>query len=97
HQDKGVSWPTAEALHKKEPAYFGARDTRNKARRAALKEHKDVASCNGQPSTSAITRAAAAIVKLREARAELDALTHDGPLNVEIYAIGKLAEKLTKD
>ena len=82
HLDTNVRWPTGEALRAKEPAYFGARDERNEARNKLLAD------------SSHVERAAAAIVKLREAREELLQLSDYGqPLNVVRYAVEKLAEK----
>ena len=91
HADTNVRWPSAAELRQKEPAYFGARDERNAARKLLLDDHR------GQSQsmrTSAVTRAAEAIVKVREASAELEQLSdHGAPLNVVRYAI----EKLTKE
>lgn len=107
HKDTNVNWPTGEELRTQEPAYFGARDTRNEQRRALLKEHKDrkcvcrAASdtCSGcwppagQPAMSAVTRAAKAILKFREAREELaQLLDYDKPMYVVKYPIEKIAE-----
>jgi len=107
HSDTGVRWPTGDDLRKKAPAYFSARDDRNAARAQLLAEHRarvcvcrGVDSCAGcmvppgQPSTSTVTRAAAAIAKLCEARAELEKLVDYGqPLHVVRYPIEKLAGK----
>ena len=94
HSDTNVRWPTGNELRRKEFAYFGARDERNEARQLVLAEHRDCMSPTaGQPATSAITRAAAAIVKIREARAELDGLiAHEAPLYVMRVAVEKLVK-----
>jgi hypothetical protein len=90
YSDSGTRWPSAAELRQKEPAYFGARDERNEARRLLLLDHR---SQSPSMRTSTITRAAAAIVKLREARAELEQLSDYGaPLNVVRYAVEKLTE-----
>ncbi len=93
HSESGVRWPTADELRKKEPAYFGARDERNEARKKLLVEHH-------QPdrvphvTSSYVERAAAAIAKLSEAREELLRLIDYGqPLHVIHYPVEKLAGK----
>jgi hypothetical protein len=51
HKDTGVCWPTGDELRKKVPAYFGARDERNEARRSLLQEHaraRDPVRCDRQ-------------------------------------------------
>lgn len=91
--DTNVRWPTGDALRAKEPAYYGARDERNAARKALLAEHHllDRIPC---VNPSAVEKAAAAIVKIHEARAELEKLTdHGRPLNVVLYAVEKLTGK----
>jgi hypothetical protein len=99
HSDTNVRWPTAAELKKKEPAYFGARDERNEARKKLLQEHATMRSAIGGETpdaddASAIYRAAQAIAKVREARAELEKLTDYGqPLNVVLYAVEKLAKE----
>jgi hypothetical protein len=92
HADTGVRWPSSDELKQKEPGYFAVRDERNAARRALLKEHKEHMVATSQLPQSAVTRAAAAIAKIREAQAELEKLT-DGPLNVVLYAVEKLAKE----
>jgi hypothetical protein len=99
HADSGVRWPSGADLRQKEPAYFGARDERNAARRQLLQEHATMRGAIGgekpdEDDASAIYRAAQVIVKLREARAELEKLTdYGGPLNVVLYAVEKLAKE----
>jgi hypothetical protein len=99
HADKGVCWPTGEALRTKEPAYFGARDERNEARRTLLQEHATLRGAIGSEipdadDESAIYRVARAIVKLREAREELLQLIDYGqPLHVVRSPVEKLAGK----
>jgi hypothetical protein len=93
HSESNVRWPTGDDLRKKEPAYFGARDERNAARKKLLAEHQ-ARELVGQPSTSIVTRASAAIAKIREAQAELAKLVEYGePLHVVYFAV----EKLTKE
>ncbi len=90
HADSGVRWPTGDELRKKEPAYYAARDARNEQRRKLLADNNDYA--RQQPSL--IARAAAAIVKLREAREELEKLIDYGqPLHVVRTPVEKLAGK----
>ena len=93
HSDTNVRWPTGEALRAKEPAYFGARDERNESRKKLLAEHhQDARIPYIKPSH--VERAAAAIVKLREAREELLQLIDYGqPLHVIRYPVEKLAGK----
>ena len=104
HADKGVVWPSSHELRTKEPAYFGARDERNADRKKLLGEHKAqetffeqrtlMGETTSAERTSAITRAAAAVAKLREARAELEKLTDYGqPLYVVRYPVEKLAKE----
>ena len=99
HADTGVCWPTGEALRAKEPAYFGARDERNEARRTLLQEHAALRGAIGSEipdadDESAIYRAARAIIKLREAREELLQLIDYGqPLHVVRSPVEKLAGK----
>lgn len=107
HNESNVHWPTGEDLRKKEPAYFSARDERNAARKKLLAEHqarkcvcRGVDTCRGcmvpvgQSSTSVVTRASAAIAKIREAQAELAKIVEYGePLHVVYFAV----EKLTKE
>jgi len=93
HSDTNVRWPAGEELRKKEPAYFGARDERNEARKKLLAEHHQ-----GERipyiNPSHVERAAAAIVKLREAREELLKLIDYGqPLHVVRAPVEKLAGK----
>jgi hypothetical protein len=93
HSDTNVRWPTGDELRKKEPAYFGARDERNEARRKLLAEHSKL---DRIPSVnpSVVERAATAIIKLREAREELQKLVDYGePLYVVRFPIEKLAGK----
>jgi uncharacterized protein (UPF0147 family) len=88
HSESNVRWPTGEELRKKEPAYFGARDYRNAARKKLLQEHVAIA------DQSAICRAASAIAKLREAQAELEKLVEYGePLHVVCYDVQKLTKE----
>ena len=93
HSDAGVRWPAGDDLRKKEPAYFGARDERNESRKKLLAEHhQDERIPYINPSH--IERAAAAIIKLREAREELLQLVDYGqPLHVIRYPVEKLAGK----
>ena len=99
HADSGVRWPTGDDLRKKEPAYFGARDERNEARRKLLQEHATMRGAIGGEApahndASTICRAAAAIVKLREAHEELAKLLDYGqPLHVVRTPVEKLAGK----
>jgi hypothetical protein len=93
HRETNVTWPTGDELRAKEPAYFGARDERNAARRKLLAEHHRFERI---PSVepSVVERAAAAVIKLREAREELmQVLDYGQPLNVVRYPVEKLAEK----
>jgi hypothetical protein len=91
HSDTNVRWPTGDDLRKKESAYFGARDVRNKARRELLADHR---SQSQSVRTSVITRAAEALAKLREARAVLeDLVAYDQPLYVMRFDVEKLAGK----
>jgi hypothetical protein len=107
HSETNVSWPTGDELRAKNPAYFGASHARNAQRRQLLAEHQaricvcraqsdSCSGCwpeNGQPSTSVVTRAAAAIIKIREAQAELaKLLAYDEPL----YVMRTEVEKLIK-
>ena len=93
HADKGVCWPTGDELKKKEPAYFGARDERNEARKKLLAEQHQYERIP-YINPSHVERAAAAIVKLREAREELLLLIDYGqPLHVVRYPVEKLAGK----
>ena len=93
HAESGVRWPTGDELRGKEPAYFGARDERNESRKKLLAEHhQDERVPYINPSH--VERAAAAIVKLREAREELLSLIDYGqPLHVIRYPVEKLAGK----
>ena len=99
HSDTNVRWPTGDELRTKEPAYFGARDDRNAARRRLLQEHATLRGAIGSEipdadDESAIYRAACAIAKLREARAALEDLIEYGqPLHVVRFAIEKLSGK----
>lgn len=99
HSDTNVRWPTGVELRKKEPAYFGARDERNEARKNLLQEHATLRGAIGSETPdaedeSAVCRAARAIVKLREAREELLKLIDYGqPLHVIRSPIEKLAGK----
>jgi len=102
HSDTGVRWPTGDELRKKEPAYFAARDERNEARKKLLGEHRTqepffemMKAMTGLTAcTSVVAQAAAVIVKLREAREELDKLIDYGqPLHVVRYPVEKLAGK----
>lgn len=93
HSDNNVRWPTGDELRKKEPAYFGARDERNAARRKLLAEHHEFERCRGV-NPSQVEKAAAAIAKLREAHEELLQLIDYGkPLHVVRSAVEKLAGK----
>lgn len=93
HSDTNVRWPTGEALRAKEPAYFAARDERNEARRKLLAEHHQHERIP-YINPSHVERAAAAIVKLREAREELLQLIDYGqPLHVVRYPVEKFAGK----
>lgn len=99
HSDTNVRWPTGDELRKKEPAYFGARDERNEARKALLQEHATLRDAIDneipQPDDeSTICRAARAIIKLREAREELLKLIDYGqPLHVVRSDVEKLTGK----
>jgi hypothetical protein len=99
HSETGVRWPTGDELRQKEPAYFGARDERNAARKMLLQEHATLRGAIGYETPDAddestIYRAARAIVKLREAREELEKLLdYDQPLSVARYKVEKLAGK----
>lgn len=97
HSDTNVHWPTSTELRLKDPAYFSARAERNMRRHHLLREHAASHDQRISPSTnspSTITRAAAAIRKLREARAELDQLlNYDQPLHAVQYAVEKLVGK----
>lgn len=89
HSETNVHWPSAPELRKKEPAYFAARDERNEARRALLAEHHQI-----DRSPSRLERAAAAIMKLREAQEELLQLMEYGqPLHVIRHTVQKLTEQ----
>jgi hypothetical protein len=96
--DTGVRWPSGAELRKKEHAHFAARDERNEARRALLREHAGLRDAIGGevPQTedeSAVYRAACAIIKLREAREELLKLIDYGqPLHVIRTDVEKLAK-----
>jgi hypothetical protein len=88
HSESNVRWPTGEELRKKEPAYFGARDDRNAARKKLLQEHVAIA------DQSTICHAARAIAKIREAQAELEKLVEYGePLHVVCYDVQKLTKE----
>jgi hypothetical protein len=92
HSDSNARWPTGEDLRKKEPAYFGARDERNVARRYMLVEH-GLLDRIPAANPSLVERAAAAITKIREAQAELAKIVEYGqPLHVVYFAIEKLAK-----
>jgi hypothetical protein len=92
HSDTGVKWPTSDELRQKEPAYFGARDERNEARKKLLAEHHQPKRSSINPSH--VERAAAAIVKLREAQEELLQLVDYGqPLHVVRYPVEKLVKE----
>jgi hypothetical protein len=99
HSDTNVRWPTGEALRAKEPAYFGARDERNEARKMLLQEHATLRGAIGDEipdadDESTVCRAARAIVKLHEAHEELAKLIDYGqPLHVVRYPVEKLAGK----
>ena len=99
HSDTNVRWPAGDELRKKEPAYFAARDERNEARHKLLQEHATMRGAIGGETPapddeSTICRAAAAIVKLREAREELLRLIDYGqPLHVVRSPVEKLAGK----
>lgn len=83
HTDTGVCWPTSAALQEKNPAYFRARDERNAQRKVILGERRELAA-----------QAAAAVVKLREAQAELEALIEfDAPLHIVRFDIKKMVEE----
>lgn len=93
HSETNVRWPSGAELRAKEPAYFGARDERNAALKKLLAEHHQM---DRIPyiNPSIVERAAAAVTKLRDARAELDALlAYGGPLDAVSSAIAKLAGK----
>ena len=93
YSESGTRWPSGDELRKKEPAYFGARDERNEARKKLLTEHHQL---DRLPdiNPSLVERAAAAVTKLREAREELAQLLDYGqPLHVVSYSIEKLAGK----
>jgi hypothetical protein len=105
HSDSNVRWPTGSDLRKKEPAYFGARDERNAARKKLLGEHhaqeiffaRIAAGTTTQTGpvdrTSLVTRAAAAVAKIREAQAELAKILDYGePLHVVHFAVEKLVK-----
>jgi hypothetical protein len=93
HAESGVRWPTGDELRAKEPAYFGARDERNEARRKLLGEHHQLDRIPAV-NPSLIERAAAAVTKLREAREELAQLLDYGQsLHVVCFAIEKFAGK----
>lgn len=89
--ETGVRWPSGADLKQKESGYFALRDERNAARRALLAEHH-LPDRIPYINPSAVERAAAAIAKIREAQAELEQLT-DGPLQVVLYAVEKLAKE----
>ncbi len=90
HSDTSVRWPSGHELCTKEPAYFGARDDRNEARKKLLAEHHQ----SDRIRPSDVERAAAAIVKLREAQEELlQLLDYDQPMHVVRYAVEKLTGK----
>ena len=99
HSDTNVRWPTGEVLRAKEPAYFGALVERNESRRMLLQEHATLRGAigdeiSGDDDESTVCRAARAIVKLREAREELEKLIDYGqPLHVVSYPVEKLAGK----
>ena len=100
HSETNVRWPSGTALRSKERAYFGARDERNADRKKLLGEYSAQETwmrtntlASQADRTSVVSRAAAAIAKLREARAELDALLAYGePLNVVSTGVEKLAK-----
>lgn len=93
HADTNVRWPPGDELRKKEPAYFGARDERNEDRKKLLAEHHQHERIP-YINPSHVERAAAAIVKLREAREELLKLIDYGqPLHVVRTPVEKLAGK----
>lgn len=91
YSDTNVHWPTGDELRKQAPAYFAARDERNEARKKLLADHhQDERIPYVNPSQ--VEQAAAAIVKLREAREELLKLVdYDQPLYVVCYPVEKLA------
>lgn len=99
HSETGVRWPSGHELRQKEPAYFGARDERNAARKRLLQEHATLRGAIDDEipdadDESAIYRAARAIVKFREARAALvDLIEYGQPLSVVRLAVEKLAGK----
>ena len=91
--ETNVRWPTGDELRAKNPAYFGARDDRNAARKKLLAE-QHLPDRIPYINPSAVERAAAAIAKIHEARAELEKLTdHGAPLNVVLHAVEKLAKE----
>jgi hypothetical protein len=93
HSETNVRWPSSHELRVKEPAYFAVRDERNAARKALLSAHHEI---DRLPyiNPSHIERAAAATVKLREAREELLQLVDYGqPMHIVRHAIEKLTEK----
>lgn len=91
YSDTNVRWPTGDELRKQAPGYFAARDERNEARKKLLAEHhQDERIPYINPSH--VEMAAAAIVKLREAREELEKLIdYSQPLHVIRYPVEKLA------
>lgn len=92
HSETNVSWPSAADLRAKEPAY-AARDDRNAARRKLLNEWQLLRGALHANQTS-IVRAAATLIKLREAQAELlELIDYGQPLHVAQCDIEKLAEK----
>lgn len=87
HSETNVHWPSGHMLIAREPAYFAARDERNAARKTLLSTHR-------KDNPSHIKRAAAAIVKHREAQDELLQLVGYGqPMHVVRYAVEKLTGK----
>jgi hypothetical protein len=99
HGDTGILWPHAVNLRLKNPAYFDARDERNARRRELLSDHRTLRSAIGDEvpelaDESYVVRAAAAIVKMREAREALTKLIdHGKPMHVLRFEIEKLAGK----
>jgi hypothetical protein len=98
HGDTSIRWNNE--LREKNPAYFSARDERNARRRELLSEHRTLRSAIGDDAPeisykSYVVRAAAAIVKLREAREALAQLVdHGKPMHVIRF---ELLEKLNGD
>ena len=91
--ESGVRWPTGAELRTQAPAYFAARDERNAARKKLLAEHHQHERIP-YINPSHVERAAAAIVKLREAQEEMLKLIDYGqPLHVVRTSVEKLAGK----